>query len=204
MNRFIIAFIFILQTVQVVSQTDSTDEAAFGRQIFLPSIEVGYIFQLSDDLSGGIIMKTSIEYRLRNNNDVFFRLNYDNYSSEYQLSSSTNPADILEGTTVFSDILLGGGYRFGDRKHRFFLMAQPGIKLYDYPIATFKNNSIQITKKREEIFTTRFSLGYEYYFNEKSAVNFDLIHNQVWDNSFFWSDSGVALGFSVGFITSLF
>jgi hypothetical protein len=186
------------------SQSDTTDESAFGRQIFLPSLEAGYMFQVPDNLSGGIILKTSIEYRFRNNNDVFIRANYDNYNSEYEFSSVISPTNVLKGTASFSDLIIGAGYRFGETKHRLFFLAQGGVKFYNYSTASIDGGSIVIDQSQNEIFTTRFSIGYEYYFTEKSAVNIDLMHGQVWSEEDFWIDDGTSFGVSVGFITSLF
>ena len=203
-TKHFISVLVCLNAMFGFSQSDTTDESAFGRQIFLPSLEAGYMFQVPDNLSGGIILKTSIEYRFRNNNDAFIRANYDNYTSEYEFASTISPTNVLKGTASFSDLIIGAGYRFGETKHRLFFLAQGGVKFYNYPTASIDGGSIVIDQSQNEIFTTRFSMGYEYYFTEKSAINVDLMHGQVWSEEDFWIDSGTSFGVSVGFITSLF
>jgi hypothetical protein len=184
--------------------TQDNDEEAFGRQVFLPSIEIGYIHNNTENLTGGILTKTSIEYRVRNNNDIFIRASYDTYSSDFTLTPENNLTNVIKGTASFTDVLIGGGYRFGDNKWRTFIMVQAGQKYYNYPEFVQNNNTINIEQGRRGVFSTRATLGFEYYFTEKSAVSFDFLQSQVWKTQDFWEDSGSAIGFSIGFITSLF
>ncbi|MEL6559072.1 MAG: hypothetical protein AAFQ94_12865 [Bacteroidota bacterium] len=183
---------------------ETTNEDSFGAQIFLPSIEIGYVGNSADELSGGVLVKTSIEYRVRNNNDIFFRINYDNSTADYTLDPVNAITNVIEGTASFNDLLLGAGYRFGDKKLRTFIMLQAGIKYYNFPEFTQTNSVISIAQGRNNAFSTRATIGFEYYFTEKSAFSLDLLQNQVWDKQDFWRESGSAYGFSVGFITSLF
>jgi hypothetical protein len=162
------------------------------------------MFNKSEILQGGVIVKTSIELRLRNNNDFFFRVNYDPYTSDYQVSDIDGTTNILNGEASFSDLLLGLGYRFGENKFRYFLMIQPGIKFYNVPVATQNANIVNVELDGRNIFTTRTTLGFEYYFNEKAAFSIDFFQNQVWRRVDFWPDRGDAYGFSVGVITALF
>ena len=55
-------------------------------------------------------MKTSLEYRFTNNNDWFFRFNYDNSDANYDFNFE-DFSNVLEGKTRFSDLLFGLGYR---------------------------------------------------------------------------------------------
>ncbi len=198
-------FIIVLGLLQVVcySQTDTKAKHNIGEQIFLPALEIGYVHNISDILSGGLILKTSIEYRLRNNNDVFFRLNYDTYDAEYRLQNLNGLTNIVNGTVLFSDLLLGGGYRFGETKYRYFLMLQPGIKFYNYPQATQSASDINIRQESRNVLTSRFTFGFEYYLNEKSAFSIDLFQNQVWVKKDFWNEQGSGIGLSIGFTTAL-
>ncbi len=182
---------------------DDAEAKELGRHIFLPSIEMGYVGNNASALSGGIITKTSIEFRLRNNNDIFARINYDNIGAEYSLEN-INTTNIIGGKTSFNDILAGVGYRFGDEKFRCFLMVQPGIRLYNYPFATINGNEITIDQTGNSIFLTRATVGLEYYFDEKTAISVDVFQNQVWEQRDFWSDRGDSFGFSIGVITALF
>ncbi len=187
-----------------LAQSD-TSQASFGEKFFLPSLEIGYIGTNSDLLSGGLLIKTSIEYRASNPSGFFIRLNYDTYSTSYELSNLDNLSNVVKGTASFSDLILGGGYRqsVGDNL-RVFLLLQPGVKFYDFPIAATTGTTILIDQDNKSIFTSRTSLGAEYYINRKSAISFDVFYNQVWSKQDFWTENTAAYGLSVGFITALF
>ena len=202
MKNYLMAFFIVFQTISF-AQSDTIDLSS-GEQIFLPSLDFGYIYNASDFLSGSVIVKTSIEYRFRNNNDVFIRLNYDTHNADYELENISNLTNIIKGTVSFSDVLLGGGYRFGDATSRYFVMMQAGVRFYDYPQAFQDGIIINIENASRNIFTTRLTFGYEYYLNEKSAFTFDLFQNQVWKEEDFWTENGRSFGVALGFITSLF
>ena len=199
------SFLFLLMSTGLCihGQEKPVDEKAFGRQIFLPSIEMGYAGSSASALSGGLITKTSIEFRLRNNNDIFARINYDIINSEYTLEN-VNTTNIIKGKASFNDLLAGIGYRFGDEKFRCFLMVQPGVRFYNYPIALQQGNEITIDQSGNNIFMTRATVGLEYYFDAKTAISFDVFQNQIWEARDFWNDRGDSYGLSIGVITSLF
>lgn len=44
---------------------------------FMPAIQMGYVNQATNELSGGLMVQTSIEYRHESN--IVFRLNYDDF-----------------------------------------------------------------------------------------------------------------------------
>ena len=180
-----------------------TSSDGFLNRIFLPSVDVGYQIPNSDLIRGSVRFSTSIEYRIRNNNDFFIRLNYDTYGTRYKISNSSNTSNTVEGTVQISDVFLAPGYRLGDNTFRLMFSIMPGIKLYEFPTATLNGQQIQINQKGKSIFTTSLLTTLEYYFDEKSAFTISLYQNQVWQSIDFWEDGRSALGFSIGFITSL-
>ncbi len=181
------------------------DEIEVGEKIFLPSLEIGYIHSNSDLLSYGLLIKTSIEYRLNRMEGFFFRLNYDTYDTSYELRNIDNLTNVVKGTAFFSDLILGGGYRTALKENVcLFLTFQPGVKFYDFPTAIEDNNTIIFNQDNRSIFTTRATLGGEYYINAKSAVSFDLFQNQIWKKEDFWANHRAAFGISLGFITALY
>ena len=193
--------IFLGAVVRATAQ-DASDEGFWSR-IFLPSIDAGYQIPNSDLIEGSVRIGTSIEYRVRNNNDFFIRLNYDTYGARYQLAQDNSTTNSIEGTVQFTDVLLAPGYRFGDRTYRIMFSLMPGIKLYDFPTATEADGVISVKQKGKSIFTTVALTTLEYYLDDKSALTFSLFQNQVWKKVDFWEDGGSAVGFTIGFITSL-
>jgi hypothetical protein len=184
---------------------DHIDQASnnFWSRIFLPSIDVGYQFTNSDLIGGAFRIGTSIEYRIRNNNDFFVRLNYDTYGSKYQLDNNNNTTNNIEGTAQFQDIIFGPGYRLGDKTFRIMFSVMAGTKLYEVPVASLNGQQVTIESLSKSIFTTLLLSTAEYYIDEKSALTFSIYQNQVWRKVDFWENGGSAIGFSIGFITSL-
>lgn len=184
---------------------DNSDAAQAGvfSRIFLPSVDVGYQFQNSDLIEGSLRIATSIEYRFKNNNDFFIRLSYDTYGARYNIANIGNTSNTIEGTVQVSDFFLAPGYRLGDKTFRFMISVMPGIKLYEYPIANVDGQRILISQTGNSLFTTSFLYSLEYYFDEKSALTLSMYNNRVWKEIDFWEDGRSAIGFSIGFITSL-
>lgn len=196
-----ILFIIFLFHHCVLAQEE--EERKVGNQIFLPSVEIGYVGYNSDNLTGGILVKTSIEYRFRNNNDLFLRVNYDNRDAVYRLESS-DFTNVLEGSVRFTDFLGGIGYRFGDKDVRVFILAQAGITTYDFPNLEVNNNSLSVTNEKDNLFITRATLGIEYYLAERTAISIEFLQSQVWENEDFWDDKTGSWGVSFGVIAALF
>lgn len=187
-----------------LGQSDSLQsfEGIAGR-IFLPSLELGYQFHNSSTLGSAFVTKTSIEYRLKNNNDFFIRLSYDTYGARYLLPLNNLTTNTIEGTVQISDIFLAPGYRLGDDKFRCLFSIMSGIKLYEFPSATQENQQITISQDNRALFTSSALICSEYYFDQKTALTLSLHYNQVWKKVDFWADGIVGLGLSIGFITSL-
>ncbi len=191
-------------TFGCLAQQESTnDYSTFFSRIFLPSVDIGYQIPNSDLIEGSVRVATSIEYRIRNNNDFFIRLNYDTYGVPYQLGADNTTSNTIEGTVQVSDVFLAPGYRLGDNTFRLMFSLMPGIKFYEYPIASLNVASVQVSQKGKSLFTTSVLTTLEYYFDEKSALTFSIYQNQVWRKIDFWEDGRSAVGFSLGFITSL-
>lgn len=201
--RFIICLIVGFISFQSFGQEEKLDSNRFWKRVFLPSIDAGYQFSNANLINNSIKIGTSIEFRYRNNNDVFLRLNYDTYGAEYNLLQSNNTTNSISGTVQFTDFLIAPGYRFGDKTYRMMFAVGPGWKMYDFPVGEINETDILISQDRRSVFTTSFMTALEYYFDEKSAITFTVYQNQVWDNVDFWEDHGGAWGFSLGFITSL-
>jgi hypothetical protein len=199
-----IIFLFIFSTLSLSAQemTDEEFEEIAGR-IFMPSLDVGYIHPNSDIMQGAYIVKTTLEYRISNNNDYFIRLSYDTYGSRYQLPGNASGFNTIEGTVQVQDIFLAPGYRWGDQKYRIMVALMPGIKIYEYPTASINNQNIQLKQEGRRLFTTSILTTLEYYFDEKSALAVSLYQNQVWKPVDFWSEGASAFGISIGLITSL-
>jgi len=195
--------ISLILLVVCTAQGQEEKKSTFGSRLFLPSLEVGYVGYGSNMLKGGLLTKFGIEYRFRNNNDIFLRLNYDNRDASYKLQE---PAltNVVEGKVGFSDLIFGLGYRFGDNTFRMFGLLQAGQMYYSYPEFEQQGNTIVIREPNRTMVITRATLGFEYYLDEKTAITLEFLQSAFWKQQDFWEDHQGSFGFSVGVITSLF
>ncbi|MFY0674840.1 MAG: hypothetical protein JXQ87_15685 [Bacteroidia bacterium] len=201
--RSALLFILVSNVFQLNAQHDSLySYEGIASRIFLPSLDIGFINPNSSLISTAYLVKTSVEYRIRNNNDYFLRLTYNTFGSKYKLNNATT-TNTIEGTAQITDVFLAPGYRFGDKHFRFMIAYMPGIRFYEYPTATLNGNNILLEQKAGRLFTTSALGTLEIYFDEKSAITFSYFHNQVWKNIDFWAEGRNAFGCSIGFITSL-
>ena len=203
-KKLLLALLVIHTGANALGQENTSEEEYdFLGRIFLPSIDIGYQIPNSDLIEGSERIATSIEYRLSNNNDFFIRLNYDTYGARYNLPADNNTSNTISGTVQFSDISLAPGYRLGDNTFRLMFSFMPGIKRYEFPTASVNGQAIQVSQEKKLLFTTTALVTLEYYFDEKSALTFSIFQNHVWREVDFWEDGRTAIGFSIGFITSL-
>lgn len=203
MKKNLLLILSFLIVANCFSQSDEKNN--LGERIFLPSLEIGYISENSKLLSDGLLVKTSLEYRFSNPSGFFLRINYDTYDTSYELINLDNLSNVVKGTASFSDLIVGGGYRWSLKDNfRLFLLLQPGVKFYDFPTATLEGNTVLISQDGKSIFTSRTTFGLEYYINSKSAIIFDIFQSQIWDKRDFWQSNTGAYGLSVGFITALY
>ncbi|MEM0998778.1 MAG: hypothetical protein AAGN35_17095 [Bacteroidota bacterium] len=180
-----------------IPEREGWDERVFGTQL-----EIGYVEERSSELGGGILFKTAIEYRMRRVNHLFFRFDYDDYDVDFRLNDLPGLAREISGNTSFTDLLLGVGYRGGDRTLRFTGLVQSGVKLYGMPSAEVFSGQLVISSDARAIWTGRASLGLEYYFDKNFAAAVDVFHNRVLQSRDFWEERPGAWGVSIGLIGS--
>ncbi len=198
----LISFCLILSVTTKMAFANSSDSLRF--KIFLPAIELGYAGYQSDELSGGLVVKTCIEYRLKYENAAFFRLNYDNRNASYSINPELFETNVLEGGLQFSDALIGVGYRYGERKIQLFGLAQGGVSFYKVPNFSIENNEVILRNIRSHAVLSRVSLGVEYYLADNAALVFEGFQSFVIEQKDFWASGQNFWGFSIGVTTTLF
>ncbi len=175
----VMLFAFLIAFSQ--SETDSTLNK-IASQIFLPSFDIGFQFPNSSLIGNSMVVKTSVEYRFKNNDDFFLRLGLDTYGATYNLSEINNTTNNIEGTVQFNDFLVSPGYRFGGEGFRVLISPMFGIKTYEFPSGDFDGNTIVIRQQSRSIFTSTLLIAGELYFDQKSAITLNLHYNQVCRN----------------------
>lgn len=119
-----------------------TDTTTIEDRFFAPSLQMGYMANRTDQLSGGLLIQTSVEYRTTKN--WFFRLNYDDVDFDFELKQLEGLTGSFSGNVAFSEFLLGAGFRGHQNSHAFFALVQPGLRLYSFPLISNQDNNLSI------------------------------------------------------------
>ena len=138
------------------------------------------------------------------NSYIFFKLNFDAASIRYNLDAIPDETNIIEGTTAIEDLLLGVGYRIGKNKVQYFLLNQVGVRFYDYPKINHGDGVISVLQENKSIGFNRFSVGVEYYLNDKMAVTLEGFFGSTLQQKDFWENKNSSVGLTIGVTTALF
>jgi hypothetical protein len=71
-------------------------------------------------LNGGQV-KTGLEYRMKKENGLFFRFNFDNRNNRFEVTE-TATTNVVEGQLKFADYAIGFGYRIGKKNIKAFAL----------------------------------------------------------------------------------
>lgn len=186
------------------AQTETESEGEYNPKLFTSYFEMGYIFERSPDLGNGLVTKTGFEYRLQNANSIFFRVNYDSYSTSYTPEATNLSIQFTDNSVDFSDALAGLGYRYGEKNLKVTALVQGGLKFYNHPTVFQNEDVIMIGEVDGSLAMSRTTIGIEYFLDETFAITFDIFQNHVWSAEYFWTDKRGGHGFTVGLVGSFF
>ena len=161
---------------------------------------MGYSAQ---ELSGGIMIKTAIEYRLKTQDSFYFRLNYDNRKATYNIQP-VGLTNVIEGKVNFSDLIGEVGYRFGKDKLQWIVLLQGGVSFYDVPEFELNGSVLNLKNRGKNVPISRLTIGLEYYLDSNSAITLELLQSQFWNQEDFWKDNQSAWGISLGVTATLY
>ncbi|MEN0049539.1 MAG: hypothetical protein AAF806_20935 [Bacteroidota bacterium] len=178
------------------------EEEEVAKRIFMPSIQLGYLNNLSDELSGGLFIQTSIEYQTPKG--LFFRVNYDDYDSDFELEDTQSSIDFQRGKVSFSELIGGIGYRETLNQHNFLVAAQMGYRFYGFPLVEEQGNDIILKFDNRTILSNRYTLGYEYEIDDKAFLALELFASHALKGKDYWADQAWAVGFTIGITTTIF
>lgn len=198
----LLTLLFLLLCAQLSFGQDTTAVEKISDRIFMPSIQMGYINNRTDQLSGGVFIQTSLEYQT--SKGIFFRLNYDDFDSDYDLTSSENTLGAIRGKVSFSELLLGIGGRYRMEKQHILAIVQSGIRFYSFPFLNLEGNDIILELENRTILVNRYTFGYEYEIDEKAFLTLELFASHVLEKEDYWEDIAFSLGFTVGITATIF
>ncbi|MEM7367960.1 MAG: hypothetical protein AAF587_05125 [Bacteroidota bacterium] len=194
------ALILAIQ-LTVYGQNDSTELSDLERT-FMPAIQMGYVHHGTAELSGGLMIQTSIEYRDISN--FIFRLNYDDFNSSITQEYPISPEISFTGKTSFSELIVGIGYRHSLNKHHITGYIQPGARFYGYPVFHVDSNQVQLDFNSRNIGMIRYSIGYEYMLAPRLFFTIEALASHVLKSIDYWADNRWSYGITLGISAPLF
>lgn len=202
LNKICLALASLL-AVQVTVYGQSENEAISDlERTFMPAIQMGYVHHGTSELSGGLMIQTSIEYRDISN--VIFRINYDDFQSNIKQEYPINPDVSFTGRTSFSELIVGIGYRQSLDKHNITAYIQPGARFYGFPVFQADSNQVNFDFNSRNIAMIRYSLGYEYALAPRLFLTIEALVSHVLKSKDYWTESRWSYGLTLGISAPLF
>lgn len=196
-----ITLLFILIVCSVfVTEAQVKPSSELAQRFFVPAIQMGYINHNSDNISSGILIQTSLEYRTKKN--LLFRGNYDYFRGRLNLNTNINQT--YSAKIPMSELIGGIGYRLTNKRHNLFLVAQTGFRFYENPVIENIHGSLNIDQKDETIGTVRYTLGYEYEIFNSVYLNTEIFTGHLYGSKDFWANTKPFYGITFGVASKLF
>ncbi len=200
--KSLISLISLLAFHFALSAQNKSDTLSDLERTFMPQFQLGYAFNETLELSGGLMTQTSLEYRDVTN--LVFRINYDVFNSSMNLEYPLNDSTRFVGKTTFSDLIGGVGYRIPLKKHTIIGYVQSGVRFYGYPIFMIENNQISIDLDRRHTGIMRYTLGYEYALTPKLFLSLEVFSSHLFKPKDFWATNSRSHGATLGITSPLF
>lgn len=169
---------------------------------FMPALQIGYVGYGTEQLSGGLMLQTSIEYRHKSN--FVFRINYDDFDSEINIEYPVNPDLTFTGRMSFFELIGGIGYRDRDGKQNFTGYIEGGMRNYGYPVFTTDSVQANLDFDSRKIGIMRYTLGYEFALAPKLFLTLEALVSHTLEPKDFWMDNRWSYGFTLGISAPIF
>ncbi len=191
----------LLLPVALWGQNEAEEETDLDRT-FMPAVQMGYVAHGTEQLSGGLMTQTSIEYR--DISHFILRINYDAFNSNMNLQYPIDSNVTFTGRTTFSELILGIGYRQELQRHNITVYVQPGLRFYGYPDITLDNNQANLNYDSRNVGIIRYSLGYEFAILPKAFLTIEGLLAHTLKSKDFWADDPWSYGVTLGISAPLF
>ena len=191
-----LTLLFLLTLTAPAHGQNGSDLESDLERTFMPTLQLGYVAHGTEELSGGLMTQTSIEYRDISN--FIFRINYDAFGSNMNLAYPVDSNVTFTGRTTFSELIVGVGYRQAIGKHNLTAYTQPGIRFYGYPDFTTENNQVNLDYDSRNVAILRYSLGYEFELTPKLFPTIEGLLSHSLKAKDFWTDNRWSYGATMG------
>ena len=168
----------------------------------MPAIQMGYVAHSTNQLSGGSMVQTALEYRDISN--FVFRINYDDFNSKINQEFPLNPDLTFTGKTSFTELIGGIGYRAKEGKHNLTVYLQSGMRNYGYPVFTTDSLQANFDYDSRQVGILRYSLGYEYALAPKLFLVIETLASHALKPKDYWADNRWSYGVTIGLSAPIF
>ncbi len=196
----VVVFIILISSSLFTANAQVKTPDIIAERFFMPALQMGYINHNSENISSGLIIQTSLDYRTKRG--LLFRINYDDFSGRLNLKYANNQT--YSARIPISEFIGGLGYRLTRQRSNYFLIIQSGIRFYENPVIENLNGNLSIEQKDETIGTIRYTLGYEYELFENVFLNSEIFTGHFYTNKDFWENKKPYLGITLGVSARLF
>ena len=198
----LICLVLILEYPSFSNAQSKQDTLSDWERTFMPAIQMGYVAHGTDQLSGGLMIQTSLEYRDISN--FVFRINYDDFKSNLEIPFPVNPDLTFTGNLSFSELIGGIGYRDKVGKHIFTGYIQGGIRTYGFPMFTTDSLQTNLEFDTRNMGIMRYSLGYEFALATKLFLTVEALISHTLTSKDYWADNRWSYGMTLGLSAPLF
>jgi hypothetical protein len=180
------------------AQVKTPDKIA--ERFFMPALQMGYINHNAENMTSGLIIQTSLDYRTKRG--LLFRFNYDDFSGRLNIKYVNNQT--YSARIPISEFIGGLGYRLTRSRSNYFLIAQSGIRFYENPVIENLNGNLSIEQKDTAVGTIRYTFGYEYELFENIFLNSEILAGHLYESKDFWGNKKPYFGITLGISARLF
>lgn len=200
-SKALVILFVLFSSLHLVAQSKK-DTITDWERTFMPALQMGYVTHGTDQLSGGIMVQTSIEYRHKSN--IVLRANYDDFQANMELAYPVNPDLTYTGRLSFFELIGGIGYRDIDGKHNFTAYIQGGIRNYGFPVFTTDSVQANLDFDSRNIGIMRYSTGYEFSLAPKLFLTIEALVSHTLKAKDYWERNRWSYGITLGLSAPLF
>ncbi len=179
---------------------------SLGSKFYFPNA-IGLSVPFKDNpamLRTGFALNTAIEYRPREENSSFLKIDVNFLNNNYTAHQFNVPTNIIQGKLSSVFILMGAGYRAKAGRWAFFAEVLPGLGLRSYDKATINDEGVLISRVTNDYFALKAAPGIEYYIKKHFDIFFEPAYYKYFSHKGFNSPRSQIMSFNIGVATARF
>lgn len=126
-------------------------------EFFMPAFEAGVVVHADPARAVGVVFRTAVDFRPKQNGLGFVRLTYDTTSGRTRTQPVVGPT--LVANAVLHDVLVGGGLRGGSKVVQGIGAVQAGLEVGELPVATYSDDGTVVSLETQTSFAPIFGVA---------------------------------------------